>query len=361
MGSLDIRKTTPKKQQQKANQKRDAYLKANDLIQLNHAEQQFAITDYNAQQFQWYQVSKNHQVKPVKTKPLVNISTPFTQKVNKQASPKLLSIINLRGKESHQKQPSNQIYAAIDVTADGALLLYNEDNHTITQIKDSAVTTLITVPTAWIKDEYISHQLMFVGQHDQIYVNLGESNYAVYKADGQYIETQVWEQGCGEFCFTDFVMQKTTGKLWSENGKHRVMLAHHAEEENRSEVTVEKDAHGRWFEHIYEMQSDHQGRLMMLGRTEDVFNHLYVWDAKGVPVTTLDLGYGYASAATISDELAFISEANNDEIAVLNFSGEVVQRFKTSNNQHPYLLRAHQGKLYAVTQDAVLVYDIATL
>lgn len=361
MGSLDIRKTTPKEQQQKAYQKRDAYLKANDLIQLNHTEQQFAITDYNAQQLQWYQVSKNHQAKPVKTEPLVNIGTPFTQKVNKQTSSKLLSSINLRSKESHQKQPCDQIYAAIDVTTDGALLLYNEDNHTITQIKDSAVTSLITVPKAWIKDEYISHQLMFVGQHDQIYVNLGEASYAVYAANGQYLETQVWEPGCGEFCFTDFVVQKNTGKHWSENGEHRVILAHHTEEGNRPEVTIEKDAHGRWFEYIYEMQSDHQGRLMMLGRTEDAFNHLYVWDAKGVPVTTLDLGYGYSSAAAISDELAFISEANNDEIAVLNFSGEVVRRFKTSNNQHPYLLRVHQGKLYAVTTDAVLTYDISAL
>jgi hypothetical protein len=360
MGSLDIRKTRNKDMHQHAYRQRDAYLMANDLIQLNHEKQQFAITDYNAQQVNWFQLTSNHQVKSIKSEPLVNISTPFTQKVNKQTTPKLVSSIKLRGKESHQKQPCDQIYTAIDVTADGALLLYNEDNHTVTQMKDSAMTTLITVPIAWIKDEYISHLLMFVGQHDQIYVNLGESNYAVYAANGQYLETQVWEQGCGEFCFTDFVMQKPTGKLWSENRDHRVMLVHHTEEKNRPEVTIEKDAHGRWLEYMYEMQSDHQGRLMLLGRTEDAFNHLYVWDAKGAPVTTFDLGYGYSSAATISDELAFISEANNDEIAVLNFSGEVIQRFKTSNNQHPYLLRAHQGKLYAVTQDAVLVYNATT-
>jgi len=359
MGSLDIRKTHSEEEQQPAYQQRDAYLKAHDLIRLNHEKKQFAITYYNDQQLHWYQIN-NHQVKRIKTESLVNISTPFEVKVNNLSSPKLLGNIDLLNHKTEEKLACNQVYTAIDVTADGVLLLYNEDNHSISRVDGSVVSTFITIPSDWIKDDYISHEKMFVGQHDYIYVNIGEANYAVYDTDGQYLETQVWQKGCGEFCFTDFVLQKSTGKLWSENGKHQVMLAHFAEEGYVPEVVVEKDANGRWFEYIYAMQSDPQGRLMMLGRTENAFNHLYVWDTIGDPVTTLDLGYGYVSAATLGNDLAFISKANSDEIALLSFTGGVIQRFKTDNQQPPYLLRVYKDKLYAVTNDAVLVYDVST-
>ncbi len=120
-----------------------------------------------------------------------------------------------------------------------------------------------------------------------------------------------------------------------------------------------KDSNGRWFEYIYAIQSDEQGRLLMIGRIEDAINQLYVIDANARPLVTLDLAHGYTAGATMIEEYFFLSEAGNDEIAMLNYSGKVLRRFKTNNKQHPYL--PSQQKLFAVTQDAVLVYDLADI
>jgi hypothetical protein len=361
LGSLDIRNRTNKFEEQTAYQQRDAYLKVNDLIEVNHEKQQFAITDYNAQQQHWFQISHKQPIKAIKTTALNLPTTPFETSVDNHSTPTLLQRIALSGKEADQQKPCNGNFDAIDVNSKGNLLLYHEDERTITRIRDAVSQQLLSVPKQWFKDDFIPHQLMFVGNTDQIFVNLGKAHYAVYDTEGNYLETQEWQTGCGEFCLIDFLMQKTTGRLWMESSEHQVQLAHLTGADLVPEITIEKGGQGRWFEYIYQMQTDHQGRLMMLGRTEDSFNHLYVIDSQGQPITTLNLGYGYSKAATVSNELAFISQAKSDEIVAMNFSGEVINKFQTHNHQTPYLLKAHQGTLYAITTDAVLAYDITSL
>ena len=370
MGSLDIRKTTESEiaPLQRAYSEQDAYFVDSEAIQVRRLPKkfitEFAITDYNKQQLHWYQLTPKNKVKSIGTKPLVMDVSPFDVQVQNQSSPKLLQNTNLTAYLDVDKQRCSQNYEAIDLLSDGSLLLYEENNHKVTQFKDlQKPPTFFNVSKDLFKDDSIQETHMFVDHKDLIQINLGKTSFAQYSREGELLGEKAFKSSCdpSKYCRLNIVAQRNSNKLWLENSESGVMLIAPAEERFTQQAITQKDSTGQWYEYIYSIQNDDQGRLLMAGRYDDVISQLYVLDAKAQPITTLFAGSYYLNGITMAGEYIFISEADNDEIAVLNFSGDVVRRFQTSNNQTPYLLKASRNELYAITPDAVLVYDISDI
>jgi len=344
LGSLDIRYA-----QGELNEKK-VYLKKHNLLTLDQDNQQFSIIDFKNKKQHNYQISVQNSVGFIDTEPFHFQTFSFTKATEETELPRLTQTIPLH--QSSKDNPCEHRYSSIDTLSDGTLLLFNQDNFSLSILPSlTEPANIIQLDKSLKLDDYISGEAMFVGQNNQLHINLDQANFALFNKNGDLQTTTDLDKTCQEYCNNDYVAQKNSPLYWKETYKQGFSLI---DTDNQIIKTANRDSNGQWIDYIYTMKSDAQGRLLALGRTQDTFNKLYLFDANGQALTTIDLGYSYSEDATIMNDRIYLSQQRSNEILQFNLAGELTGIIPTPNQA--YQLHATKKYLFAVTDQAILVY-----
>lgn len=346
LGSLDIRHAAGEIDAVKV------FLKQQYLLTINHQDQQFSIVDFKEKQQHNYQIMAQKTVKFINTEPFRFEPFKFNKANEQINTPLLTQTIHLNHLDKENSCKNR--FDAIDSLSNGTLLLFNKDSFRLTLYPNlNEPPNVIQLDKSLKHTKFITGEAMFVGDHNQIYVNLGLANFALLNNKGQFQHTIDLDKACQEYCLEDWVAQKSSPQFWQKSYGQGFTLV---DINNKTIKTAHKDNNGYWIEYIYTMKSDSQGRLLALGRTEDTFNKFYLFDHNGQAITTFDLGFGYSTTVTVRNDSIYLSQEKSHEILQFNLSGELTGTIQTPNHVHQ--LHATNQYLFAVTDDAILVYAL---
>jgi hypothetical protein len=225
---------------------------------------------------------------------------------------------------------------------------------------------VFSLPVDQIPTDSILTSKMLIDQNNQVYINLGRCQYAVFNAQGKYLKNFKSALNCGEYHRINLMTHSGGTLFWKEKDNTITLEKYQG---NTSQVlkTITKDSNGHWLNRVSDLVTDKKGRLIASGDRSDGLRKqdqvIYVFDENGSPLSTFPVK-DYVSSLTFSGDYIYLNFSSEQHIRVFDLNGQQVSSFKIKNSHQDdcssTLLHADEvnNKLYVYQGKVLSVYAL---